>query len=254
MKRNLVFWVAYDGTGYSGWQKQKNSGVITVQGEIERVLSILCAEAVNIEGTSRTDAGVHARGQVFRLIGDFAIPTENILRAANNLLNKDISLLRVEERSLDFHPRFDCTKKTYLYRILPEGRWDPFRKNHTYILDNKLNVTLMKKAMKYFEGVHDFAAFQSAGGSKRATTVRKVFSVEIEEVSDEVHIRVTGDGFLYNMVRIMAGTLIDVGQGRIFPKDIGRIIEKKDRALAGHTAPPRGLILERIYFEEKNHG
>ena len=89
---------------------------------------------------------MHARGQVFRLIGDFAIPTENILRAANNLLNKDISLLRVEERSLDFHPRFDCTKKTYRYRILPEGRWDPFRKNYTYILDNKLNVTLMKKA------------------------------------------------------------------------------------------------------------
>lgn len=254
MKRNLVFWVAYDGTGYSGWQKQKKGDVITVQGEIERVLSILCAEAVNIEGTSRTDAGVHARGQVFRLIGDFAIPTENILRAANNLLNKDISLLKVEEKSLDFHPRFDCTKKTYIYRILPEGRWDPFRKNYTYILDSKLDVALMKEGIKYFEGIHDFAAFQSSGGNERVTTVRKIFGVEVEEVSDEIHIRVTGDGFLYNMVRIMTGTLIDVGRGRISPDEIGKIIKRKDRSLAGHTAPSRGLILDRIYFEEKNHG
>lgn len=266
MIRNILLTIKYDGTEFSGWQRQPH--VPTVQAEIERVLGVLCADDIEINGTSRTDAGVHALGQRANFLGEFAIPTENIKRAANSMLDPAIQITEVREVELGFHARFDCKGKTYEYRIHNGRECDPFRRNYCYFVNiQQLDTEKMKEAAGYISGTHDFKCFQASGSEEKKTTVRTISAISVETlewteemaVPDEsdsrwfapkdITIRVTGDGFLYNMVRIIAGTLVDVGLGRLDPEDVKEAIESLDRRKAGHTAPPQGLYLKEIYFE-----
>ena len=270
--KNVLLTIKYDGTSFCGWQRQPN--VVTVQGEVERVLSILCAKPIEINGTSRTDGGVHAYRQQASFKEDFSIPLENLKRAANNLLDPAIEITEVMEVPEDFHARFDSKGKTYQYVIVNSRDRDPFMRNYCYFVDKQLNIEKIMRALKYIEGTHDFNCFQAAGGDIRETTVRTVYAlnVSVEEIAcperkgrilaaDKVNddrwfppkkltVSITGDGFLYNMVRIIVGTLVDVGLSKIEPENVAKIIESKDRTKAGHTAPPQGLYLKEIYYED----
>lgn len=253
MWRNILLTIEYDGTDFHGWQRQP--GTRTCQGELERVLSVMCGQQITIDGTSRTDAGVHALGQKATLRGDFSIPTDRIASVANNLLgggrnslkDGDIRVLSAEEMPEDFHARFSCKGKKYIYRIR-NGESDVFSRNYCWRVSDKLDVEAMRKAASYIVGTHDFACFQAAGGQERETTVRTVFSLDIEEKGKDITLYVRGDGFLYNMVRIITGTLVDVGRGKIDPDYVKDIVESADRTKAGVTAPPQGLYLAEIYY------
>ena len=245
MERNLLLTVEYDGTFFHGWQRQP--GIRTAQGELERVLSILCAQDVTVDGTSRTDAGVHALSQKVTLKGDFAIPTANIKRAANNLLEGDLRIIKVEEMGEGFHARFNCKGKKYIYRIATEEQ-SVFERNYVWQINARPDVELMRKAASYIIGTHDFACFQAAGGEEKETTVRTVWSLDVSEKGNHIEISVTGDGFLYNMVRIITGTLLEAGLGTRAPESVAEAIEKGDRARAGLTAPPQGLYLAEVYY------
>lgn len=257
MERNILLTIEYDGTGFSGWQRQP--GVRTVQGELEKVLSYLCRQTIQLNGTSRTDAGVHALGQRASFRGKFGIPAERLPLAANNLLAAgcgsgyccgDIRITAAEEVPLDFHARFNSRGKTYRYIVRHGCEPSVFQKNYCYHIRQKLDSTAMAKAAAFIEGTYDFACFQAAGGTPRETTVRTIYRLRVREVNScELHIEVTGDGFLYNMVRIIAGTLIEVGQGRKQPEDIPVILRSGDRSRAGHTAPPQGLFLMEIFYD-----
>ena len=225
MTRNILLTLEYDGTGFHGWQRQPAAR--TVQGELERVLSILCGCDIAVNGTSRTDAGVHALGQ--RAVGD-------------------IKSLKAEEMPQDFHARFNCKSKRYIYRILNSGDTDIFRRNYCWQIDRCLDAEAMSKAAGYIAGTHDFACFQASGGQERETTVRTIYSLDVCRNDEEIEISVTGDGFLYNMVRIITGTLVEVGKGRMAPEYIEEIISSKDRTKAGPTAPPQGLYLAEVYY------
>ena len=261
--RNILLTIQYDGKGYHGWQRQP--GLATVQGTIEEGLKKLIGTPVAIDGTGRTDAGVHALGQRATFtIPDEGIPTDRIAFALTNLLPGDIDITEATEVPEGFHARFDAVGKTYRYRIVSAAHHDLFTRSYCYQVPAGIDVSAMEKAAAFMEGTHDFAAFQAAGGEERETTVRTVHRVAVtaEDLSKDtfsvqsdaaagklITVDVTGDGFLYNMVRIMAGTLVDAGFGRIDPAKIPAIIESCDRALAGHTAPPQGLFLKEVYFD-----
>ena len=256
MERNLLLTIEYDGSGFSGWQRQP--GVRTVQGELERVLSKVCGCEITINGTSRTDAGVHALGQRASFKGEFGIPTDRIMLAANNLLAggqnaqkavSDVRITEVREMPPDFHARFDSKGKTYRYVILNAEEPDIFRRNYCCQVRKPLDTDRMKEAATHIEGTQDFKCFQAAGGNERLTTVRTIHRVDIHREDENVIIEVTGDGFLYNMVRIIAGTLIEIGLEKKLPEEIPGIIEGRDRQRAGYTAPAEGLYLVRIYYE-----
>lgn len=249
--RNIIMEIQYDGSRYSGWQRQADA--LTVCGEVEKVMSLLCDKEVEVEGASRTDAGVHALCQVARLRGSFNIPTENIKRAANNILPHDIVISEVyENEEFDFHPRFAAKSKTYRYRILNSQQRNPFLSRYTWHIERKLDVEAMRTAVEYVPGTRDYRCFQAAGAQNMNNTVRTIYDLKVEERNvdgaDEIHIVVDGDGFLYKMVRNITGTLVDIGIGRFEPDDMCRIIESKNRQNAGQTAPPCGLILEKIFF------
>ena len=271
--KNILLTISYDGTPFSGWQRQP--GQQTVQGEIEKALSSLCGKSVLINGCSRTDAGVHGLDQKASFKEDLKVPTENLAYALNNSLPGSIRILSAEEKEPDFHARFDCKGKTYIYRIYNGNVMSPFARNRYYRVGPVLDTIAMKKAAEYVIGTHDFACFQATGGTPRETTIRTIYQMDISEGAFPVEfheevlhsgiseafsaktfaVAVTGDGFLYNMVRIIAGTLVDVGLGKIRPEDIPGIINGKDRTKAGHTAPARGLYLAKVYYEEEwNHG
>lgn len=246
MERNILLTIEYDGTNFSGWQIQPNA--YTVQEEVQRVLSILCGEPITVFGTSRTDGGVHAYGQRANFSGDFGIPTEKIMFAANNLLDPSVRIKKVELMPLDFHARYHSKSKTYIYRIANGRYGDPFKRNYCCHVDRPLNFEDMKKAGEYLVGTHDFESFQSTGGTIRTTTVRTIYSLDLVKEGDEITMTIHGDGFLYNMVRIIAGTLIKVGLGKIQPDAMEDIIKSKDRRKAGLTASPNGLYLAEIYY------
>ena len=252
---NILLKIAYDGSKFHGWQKQP--GQRTVQGELEEVLGGILGSEISVEGTSRTDAGVHALGQRATLRGEFGIPVEKIPIAANNLMT-DIAVLSAERKPEGFHARFSAAGKTYIYRYAIAPEIKVFLRPYASILAKKPDTGRMSEAAKYIEGTHDFACFQAAGGAERASTVRTVFSISVIEKIimdaagnpyEAVEIEVTGDGFLYNMVRIIAGTLADAGIGKIAPGEIKSIIDSADRTRAGATAPPQGLYLKEVYFD-----
>ena len=254
--RNILLKIEYDGTEFSGWQRQPQPEVRTVQGEIEETLSRLCGQEIRIDGTGRTDAGVHALGQCATFSGDFGIPVERLAKAANDILADSrqkcgpVRIISAEEVPEGFHARFSAKGKTYVYRICNAENMPVFMRNYRYHVKQPLDTDAMKKAAAAFPGKRDFEAFMAMGSNPQETTVRTIFGVNIETRGSEINISVTGDGFLYNMVRIIAGTLIEVGKGKMKPEDIKMIMEARDRQKAGPTAPAHGLTLVEIEYPE----
>lgn len=250
MKR-LKLTVAYDGTDYCGWQIQKNG--VTVEEVLNRALSRLTGEKITVIGASRTDAGVHARGNVAVFDTDTRIPAERIAYAVNALLPEDVVVVRSEEVPAGWHPRKCVSVKTYEYRILNREFPDPVRRRDTYFVSFPLDLDRMRQAAGYLKGTHDFKSFCSAQTSVE-DTVRTIYSLDVEKAGDLFTVRVRGNGFLYNMVRIIAGTLAGVGRGYFEPEEVERMLEEKDRTKAGVTAPPQGLTLVGIEYEETAPG
>ena len=259
MKKRILLSVAYDGTGYAGYQAQK-SGVPTIEGELNRALTELTGLPVEVIGASRTDAGVHARCNLAVFDTESRIPPEKFAHAINVRLPEQICVRTSREVPEDFHPRHCSTVKTYEYRIYNAQMPDPMRRLYTYFSRYKFDVEAMREAARHLAGEHDFKSFCSMYTSAK-TTVREVLGVEVEEIpcgtsSDEfrrpreIVICVRGKGFLYNMVRIIAGTLMEVGRGAKSPDDIPAILESVDRRSAGPTAPACGLTLVRYEIVE----
>lgn len=245
--RRILVTVSYDGTAYSGWQKQKNENIKTVQGEFERACKRLFKTEIGTIGASRTDAGVHALGQRAVFDIDSTIPTDRIPMALNSFLPEDIVITAAEDAEADFNPRFAAKSKTYEYKIYNSPFRNPIYRNFTEYVREKLDVTKMKQAAEAFVGEHDFKGFCSSGNSSK-TTVRTIYGISVEKDRSVITIRVTGNGFLYNMVRIIAGTLIYVGNGKIDPSDMADIIASGDRIRAGKTAGPSGLTLMEVVY------
>ena len=237
--------VAYDGTNYCGWQVQPNG--ITIEGVLNRELSKLLKEDIVVIGASRTDSGVHSYGNVAVFDTNARMPAEKISYALNQRLPEDIVVQNSCEVPPDWHPRHCNSRKTYEYRILNREFPMPQRRLDTWFVYRKLNIPAMCEAARRFEGTHDFKSFCSVNTAVEDTT-RTIYSCELEQQGDLLTIRVTGSGFLYNMVRIIAGTLLDIGQGRRDPMDIFTILEAKDRSAAGPTAPAHGLTLVKYEF------
>lgn len=244
--RNIKLTIEYDGTNYHGWQIQKNA--VTVQEYVEKALAKLLGTETGVTGCSRTDVGVHAYGQVATFHTESNIPAEKFSYALNNLLPEDIVIQKSEEVPPDFHPRYSSKGKKYRYLICNSAHQSALMRNRACHVRPELNFEEMQKASRYFVGEHDFAAFQATGGQVRST-VREIYSMSIEKKEDKIiEIEVTGNGFLYNMVRIIAGTLIYVGMGKLTAEDILGILKELDRRKAGKTAPAQGLYLMEIYY------
>ena len=239
-KRRIMLVVAYDGTAYCGWQIQKNA--ITIEEKLNQALSELTKEDIAVIGASRTDSGVHALGNVAVFDTSVRMPAEKFSYALNQRLPEDIRIKKSMEVASDFHPRKCETRKTYKYRIVNAQFPDPTRRLYAHFTYVPLDVMAMKEAGSYLEGEHDFKSFCSAG-SQAETTVRNIYTLDVTSDKDEIIIEITGNGFLYNMVRIIAGTLIEVGRGNMEPIEVMDILNAKDRAAAGPTAPACGLTL-----------
>ena len=244
MKR-VKLTVAYDGTRYSGWQVQQNA--VTIEGVLNKALSKLTGEEIAVIGASRTDAGVHAMGNVAVFDTESTIPGERFLYVLNQKMPEDIVIVASEEVPLTWHPRHQDTLKTYEYRILNAKLPDPTRRLYTNFVSFDLDIDLMRKGAAYLVGEHDFAGFCSVKTNAK-TTVRTITDLQVLQKGDEIIIRVTGNGFLYNMVRIIAGTLVDVGLGKIEPEKIPEIIQQGKRENAGKTLPPNGLYLLKVMY------
>ena len=238
---------AYDGTNYHGSQIQNNGE--TIEGVLKKELSSLLKEEINLIGASRTDAGVHARGNVYVFDTESRIPPEKFTYALNARLPEDIRIQDSCEVPADFHPRHQDTVKSYEYRVLNRKLPLPEHRLYAHFTYETLDVKKMNEACRYFIGEHDFASF-CAAGSQVESTVREIYDLHVEKSGDLLTISVTGNGFLYNMVRIIAGTLLKVGSGSFEPADVQKIIEGKDRQLAGPTAPAKGLTLVKIRYPE----
>lgn len=241
--------IKYDGTAFHGFQVQPEKR--TVQGELCAALSETLGTHVSVTGSSRTDGGVHALGFVARIDAPGAsVPPEKLPLAAARFLPSDISITEASECQEDFHPRYDAVSKTYLYRIENEKVRDPFEVARSWFLPRIIShggIDNMKKAAERILGRHDFSAFMSEGSSVTSTE-RTVTELTVERRGGVIEVRITADGFLYNMVRIIVGTLAEVGFGRFKPDDVRKIIESRDRKNAGPTAPPEGLYLLKVNY------
>lgn len=246
-KKRICLTVAYDGTAYCGFQVQKNGR--TIEGELNRVLRELTGEEIRVIGASRTDAGVHGLGNIAVFDTDSRIPGEKFSYALNQRLPEDIRVVQSREVAPDFHPRHCKSRKTYEYHIFNSAFPNPVKRLYSHFTYVPLDAEKMRQAAAYLVGEHDFASFCSAG-SKAETTVRTIYGLDVERNGEEIVIRVTGSGFLYNMVRIIAGTLMEAGSGRMAPERMAEILAAKDRRAAGPTAPACGLILAEIAYEE----
>ena len=246
MKR-IKLVTAYDGTNYHGSQIQNNGE--TIEGVLSEELSSLLKEEIHLIGASRTDAGVHARGNVFVFDTESRIPPEKFTYALNARLPEDIRVQDSCEVPPEFHPRHQDTVKTYEYKILNRKLPLPEYRLYAHFTYETLDLDKMREACRHFIGEHDFASF-CAAGSQVESTVREIYDLHVEKAGDLLTISVTGNGFLYNMVRILAGTLLKVGSGQIQPEDIPGILEAKDRKAAGPTAPAKGLTLMEIRYPE----
>lgn len=238
--------VAYDGTNYCGWQIQPDG--VTIEQKLNEALTQLLGEDIKVTGASRTDAGVHSLGNVCVFETSSRMPAEKISFALNQRLPEDIVVQSSCEVDESFHPRFSKSKKTYEYRILNRKMRMPTRRLDTYFFHYELDVAAMQKAAGYLVGEHDFKSF-CAANAQSETTIRTIYSCEVSKKEDIITIRVTGNGFLYNMVRIIAGTLIKVGNGDYKPEDMKEILDACDRSKAGPTAPAHGLTMIGLEYE-----
>lgn len=244
MKR-VKLTVAYDGTNYCGWQVQPNG--ITIQEVLNQCLSEFTGEKIETIGASRTDAGVHALGNVAVFDTEMRMPGDKFSFALNQRLPEDIRIQKSEEVEADFHPRYIKSQKTYEYRILNRRFPIPTERFYSHFTYIPLDIKKMREAAEYLVGEHDFKSFCGTGAQVK-TTVRTIKEIQIEKNGDRITIRITGEGFLYNMVRIIAGTLMDIGGGLYPPEKMKEILEAKDRKKAGPTAPARGLTLMEIQY------
>lgn len=245
MKR-IKLVVAYDGTNYHGWQVQDNG--ITIEEVLNRTISELVQEDIKVIGASRTDAGVHACGNVAVFDTESRIPGDKFSFALNQRLPEDIRIQESCEVDADFHPRYADTVKTYEYNILNRRFELPSKRLYAAFCYYPMDIERMNQAAAYLVGEHDFKSFCSAGAQVQ-TTVRTIYAVNVTKEDDMVHIRITGNGFLYNMVRIIAGTLMQVGTGLMEPEQVKGILEARDRSKAGPTAVAKGLTLVEIRYE-----
>ena len=243
--RNIKLTIEYDGTNYNGWQKQKNG--ITIQEEIEKAIKKITLEDVEVIGSSRTDSGVHARGMVCNFKTNSKIPTARFREAINTKLPDDIAILLSEEVDESFHARYNTKGKKYSYTIINRLEKVAIERNFSYHVKDNLNVDKMKKACEYFIGTHDFSAFKSTGSSVK-TSIRTIYDIHIEVNNEKIKLIVHGNGFLYNMVRIIVGTLVEVGRGKISCSQVQEAIESGDRKATGPCAPANGLVLEEVYY------
>lgn len=246
MKRVCII-VAYDGTNYHGWQSQPNA--VTIEQILNEQLTRLLGEDITIIGASRTDAGVHAEGNVAVFDTETSIPPEKISLAINRTLPDDIVVQESFEVESDFHPRKCDSIKTYEYRILNTKADMPVKSRNSYHVHRKLDVDKMREAASYFVGQHDFRNFCSVH-TQAKSTIRIIYSFNIEECGNEIILTVQGNGFLYNMVRMLTGALVDVGTGRMGPERIPEILASRERIYSVNTAPAKGLTLKEIEFPD----
>lgn len=247
MKRMKAI-ISYDGSGFAGYQVQP--GHRTVQLELEKVLTAMHkGEQVRVSASGRTDAGVHATGQVIHFDTNLAIPEDRWQKALNVQLPADIRVLHVEEAPPGFHARFSASGKVYRYKWSLTPVHSPFERVYTAHVTYALNIERMKEAAEYFIGTHDFTSFCSAK-TEVEDRIRTIYRVDLEEHGNQLHLVIEGNGFLYNMVRIIAGTIFEIGIGKKDPAEVLQIIAEKDRRKAGKTAPAQGLYLEQVMYGE----
>ena len=250
--RNIKITIEYDGKNFPGWQSQP--GKVSIQTEIEKAIHEITGEEVALIASRRTDAGVHALGQVANFHTNTKIEISKIPYAINSKLPNSIVVKDAVEVDERFHARYNCKLKTYRYIINNNEFPSALNRYREFHLPYKLNYPDMEKAIKYFEGEHDFKAFKSSGGNAKKTTVRTLTDCNIKKEDGRIYIELTGNGFLYNMVRIISGTILDVGLGKIKADDIPEIINSGIRERAGRTLPPHGLYLVKVNYEGEDNG
>ena len=249
MIKNYRLTIKYDGTRYNGWQRQGNTPD-TIQGKIEAVLAVMCKEQVELAGSGRTDAGVHALEQTANFKADIDMKPEEVKSYLNKYLPEDIAVVTADTVSERFHSRLNAKEKTYLYRIYTGKDKPVFDRRYLFVPgeeDKELNIENMKQAADYLIGEHDFKSF-CGNKSMKKSTVRRIHEIRFEKKTDELDIFFTGNGFLQNMVRIITGTLLDVGKGCIKPDDMQKILLAKDRSSASGMAPAKGLTLVEVRY------
>ena len=245
---NYRLTLCYDGTRWKGWQKQGNTDH-TIQGKLETLLSRLLDQPIEVAASGRTDAGTHAKRQVVSFRAKTALSTQEILDGLRRYLPADIGAVSLEQVEPRFHARFSCTGKTYTYRIWNSDEPNVFERNYLYHLHETLDVPAMRRAAEDLCGTHDYKAFCSLKRTKKST-VRRVDSITIQELGPELLFTVEGNGFLYHMVRILVGTLLEVGRGNLRPEEMGDILVSQDRKRAGETVPACGLCLVDVRYEK----
>lgn len=243
---NIRLNIKYDGTAYHGWQIQKNA--VTVQETVKNALQKITGEDITLIGCGRTDSGVHAENYICNFHTASTVPADKFPYALNAILPKDIVCMGAKAVSEDFHAKNSAVKKRYVYRILAREFPDAFLCRYAWHFKYPVDIDKMRTAARAFLGEHDFIGFASSGFTVK-TTVREIYSLDISRKDDIITIDITGNGFLYNMVRIIAGTLVFAGCGKIDPESMADIISSRDRTRAGITAPPQGLFLREVYYD-----
>ena len=246
MMRNIKLIIEYDGKEFNGWQKQKTK--LNIQGEIEKAIETVLGGEVELIGSGRTDAGVSAIGQIANFKTENEMPIEKIPYAINSQLKKSIRIKKAEEVDMDFHSRYSVKEKTYRYVINNSEQGTAIYRNLQYHFPYKLDEKKMDNAIKYLVGEHDFKSFKASGTSSKSS-IRTIYNATVKRNDDLVIIELTGNGFLYNMIRIIAGTLIEIGIGNLEPNDMKKILEAKDRQKAGKTLPANGLCLMNVNYK-----
>lgn len=244
--KNIALRLRYDGSRYHGWQVQKNA--ITVAQTMEEALAKVCGERVKLTGCGRTDAGVHALRYCANFHSDCTVPVDRLPLAVNSRLPDDIAVVDAVEVPDDFNAIGSCVKKEYVYKILNSRIPDPFLADRVCFYPQRLDISLMQAAARAFEGTHDFKAVRSEG-TQTKTTVRTVYWCRAEKDGDLITVSICANGFLYNMCRAMVGTMVYASYGKLIPKEIPALLEKRDRRLTGPTMPPQGLYLNRVWYD-----
>ncbi len=244
--RNIRIKVTYEGTRYQGWQKQETSDN-TIQGKLERLLSRMCEEEIAVQGSGRTDAGVHALGQIVNFHTSATMSLQDMLQYMNQYLPEDIAVVEIEEVSERFHSRLNAKGKRYSYRVWNSSIPNVFWRRYAHTVEDKLDLEAMKSATSYLLGEHDFKSFTSTKKGKKST-VRRIDNIEIVKEGDMLTFTFTGNGFLYHMIRILVGTLLEVGRGVRTADSIPVVLESKNRENAGELVPGKGLVLEEVFY------
>ena len=243
--KNIALTLMYDGSNYFGYQRQ--SGFVTIQQVIEDALSKITKEKITVSGCGRTESAVHALNYVLSFKTNSSMPTEKYPVALNSILPEDISVIGAKDVPDSFDGRFSVKRKTYIYKIHNSEIPNPFLKKYSCHYKYKLDIEKMRESAKHIIGEHDFRCFMASGAQVK-TTVRTVYDLTLTQDGDDIEISITSNGFLYNMVRIIAGTLMYVGGGKLNPSDVEKIVSSGDRRLAGITAPPQGLYLKSVEY------